>query len=148
MNDGDAVQTPEVAEPPGCEVMRQFLAHSPYVKHLGYALESIEADRAVLKMPFAETLVTAGSTVHGGALASLIDSAATAAAWSGAELPEGGRASTVDMSVNYLAPANGQDLTAEAHVLRRGRSLVHCDVDVRAADGVPVAKGVVVYKIG
>jgi uncharacterized protein (TIGR00369 family) len=148
MNDGDRVEPKEIAEPPGCEIMRHFLAHSPYVKHLGYGLESIEADRAVLAMPFAETLVTVGSTLHGGALASLIDSAATAAAWSGAEPPQSGRSSTVGMSVNYLAPANGQAVTAEAHVLRRGRSLVHCDVDVRTADGVAVAKGVVVYKIG
>jgi uncharacterized protein (TIGR00369 family) len=138
----------EAGEPPGCEVMRQFLAHSPYVKHLGYGLESIEADRAVLAMPFAPQLATVGDLVHGGALASLIDSAATAAAWSGADVPADGRSSTVGMTVNYLAPANGQDLTAVSQVLRRGRNLVHCDVDVRDAQGEAVARGVVIYKLG
>jgi acyl-coenzyme A thioesterase PaaI-like protein len=33
----------------GAEIISQFLAHSPFVLHLGIHLESIEADRARLR---------------------------------------------------------------------------------------------------
>jgi uncharacterized protein (TIGR00369 family) len=86
--------------------------------------------------------------VHGGALASLIDTAAMVAAWSGAETPENLRGTTVALSITFLAPANGEDVVAEASVLRRGRNLAFVEVDVRTADGRGVAKGLVTYKLG
>lgn len=148
MGDGKGGGASEAAELTGCDVMREFMEHSPFGKHLGYELETIETDRAVLKMPYAPELATAGDLVHGGAVASLIDTAATAAAWARDEVADGARSSTVGMTVNYLAPANGQDLTAESRVLRRGRSIVHCDVEVRDPEGAAVAHGVVIYKLG
>jgi uncharacterized protein (TIGR00369 family) len=132
----------------GAEVMRQFLPTSPYVGHLGMRLTDLQPGSATLTLPFAAALVTIGATVHGGAIASLIDTAAMVAAWSDAETPATLRGATVGMSVSYLAAANGEDLQATAHVLRRGRSLVYLDVDVRTASGDLVAKGMVTYKIG
>jgi acyl-coenzyme A thioesterase PaaI-like protein len=70
------------------------------------------------------------------------------AAWSGGEVPDNLRGTTVGLTVSYLAPADGEDLQASATVLRRGRSIVHVDVEVRAASGAPVAKGLVTYKLG
>jgi acyl-coenzyme A thioesterase PaaI-like protein len=55
---------------------------------------------------------------------------------------------TLGLTVSYLAPADGEDLQASATVLRRGRSIVHVDVDVRTASGTAVAKGLVTYKLG
>ena len=81
-----------------------------------------------------------GDVVHGGAISSLIDTAAAAAAWSGADVPERIRASTIGISVEFLAPARGQGVTAEARVLRRGaitflavdaQCLVRSDMDAR-----------------
>jgi uncharacterized protein (TIGR00369 family) len=132
----------------GMELMRQFVPSSPYVGHLGIQLVEIEPGRAVLSMPFTESLVTIGTVVHGGAIASLIDIAATVAAWSDADIPENVRGATVALSVTYLSAAEGEDLQAEARVLRRGRSLVYCDADVRTAGGEPAARGLVTYKIG
>src|SRR5947207_5496421 len=99
-------------------------------------------------MPFADALITIGTTVHGGAIASLIDTAAMVAAWSEVVAPETLRGTTVSLTVAYLAPAQNEDLEATAHVLRRGRSLVYLDVLVQSASGVAVAKGLVTYKIG
>jgi uncharacterized protein (TIGR00369 family) len=86
--------------------------------------------------------------VHGGAVASLIDTAGMVAAWSGGEAPDRLRGSTVGLAVSFLAPADGEDLEAFAAVLRRGRSIVHVDVEVRSASGTTVAKGLVTYKLG
>jgi uncharacterized protein (TIGR00369 family) len=132
----------------GEEVMRQFLPSSPFPGHLGIRLVDMGPGAATLALPFAEALVTIGTTVHGGAVASLIDTAAMVAAWSGGEVPDRLRGSTVGLTVSYLAPADGEDLQASATVLRRGRSIVHVDVDVRTASGTAVAKGLVTYKLG
>jgi acyl-coenzyme A thioesterase PaaI-like protein len=70
------------------------------------------------------------------------------AAWSEVEASGTPRGSTVGMSLSYLAPAVSEDLSATAHVLRRGRSIVYLDVDVQTASGALVAKGLVTYKIG
>jgi uncharacterized protein (TIGR00369 family) len=132
----------------GAEFMRQFFPTSPYVAHLGMQLVEMQPDMAILAMPFRDSLVTIGTTVHGGAIASLIDMAATVAAWSGAQVPANGRGSTVGLTVNYLTAAQSEDLKAIARVLRRGRSLVYLDVEVQNAAGTPVAKGLVTYKLG
>ena len=135
--------------PSGAEVITQFLRHSPFVLHLGMRLESIEPDRARLAMPYRDELATIGEVVHGGALSALVDTAAMAASWSAHELENGQlRGTTVALSVNFVAAAQGQEVTADARVIRRGKSLCFCDVDVTDASGRLVAKGIVTYKLG
>jgi uncharacterized protein (TIGR00369 family) len=135
--------------PSGAEVITQFLRHSPFVLHLGMRLESIEADRARLVLPYRGELATIGDVVHGGALSALVDTAAMAASWSAHEV-EGGqlRGTTVGLSVDFVAAAQGQEVSADARVIRRGKSLCFCDVDVTDASGGLVAKGIVTYKLG
>lgn len=130
------------------EFIRGFLPSSPYVGHLGMRLVEMRADEATLTLPFTDDVVTIGNTVHGGAIASLIDTAAMVAAWSGAPMPAEMRGTTVGLTVSYLAAATGEDLLATARVLRRGRSLVYLDVDVRNQAGRGIAKGLVTYKLG
>jgi len=132
----------------GAELIAQFLAVSPFVRHLGLRLERLEPDRALLAMPFAEPLATIGDIVHGGAVSSLIDTAAMAASWSTPEVPENIRGTTVGLSVQFLAAARGRELMADATVIRRGKSLCYCDVGVTDSDGLLVAKGLVTYKLG
>lgn len=135
--------------PSGAEVITEFLKHSPFVVHLGMRLESIEPDRARLAMPYRDELATIGEVVHGGAVSALVDTAAMAASWSAHEL-EGGqlRGTTVALSIDFVAAAAGKEVTADARVIRRGKSLCFCDIDVTDADGRLVAKGIVTYKLG
>src|SRR5215470_12709928 len=86
----------------GADLMRQFLPTSPFVGHLGIHLTDVQPGRATLIMPFTEQLITIGTTVHGGAIASLIDTAAMVAAWSGTDVPANGRGTTVSLTVAYL----------------------------------------------
>jgi uncharacterized protein (TIGR00369 family) len=103
---------------------------------------------SLLRLPFREDVVTAGQTVHGGAIASLIDTAAMVAAWSDAEIPENLRGSTVSLAVNFVAPAQGEDVVASATVVRRGRRLTTVDVEATAPSSGVVAKALVTYQIG
>src|SRR2546421_2466939 len=142
------MSTPTEGFSSGADFIRQFLTTSPYVGHLGIQLTTMQPDVATLTLPFAEALVTIGTIVHGGAIASLIDTAAAVAAWSNAEVPANGRGTTVNLTVAYLAPAVKEDLQAVARVLRRGRNLVYLDVEVSSATGSAIAKGLVTYKLG
>ena len=142
------MSTPMEQPRSGVDFIRQFFPTSPYVAHLGMQLTDLQPGQATLTLPFVNSLITIGTIVHGGAIASLIDTAATIAAWSDAEMPSKVRGTTVNLTVAYLAAAEREDLQATASVLRRGRSLVYLDVEVRGTSGNMVAKGLVTYKIG
>jgi uncharacterized protein (TIGR00369 family) len=130
------------------EVIEQFIPHSPLVGHLGIRLESIGTDEATLVLPFRPELATLEDIVHGGAIATLIDTAGMAACWAADEEPQSMAGSTVTLNVNYLAAARGQDLTAQAVVTRRGRSMVFSEVKVTEPAGRLVATGSVVQRLG
>jgi uncharacterized protein (TIGR00369 family) len=130
----------------GAELARGLLSSSPFLAHLGIVLEDLAPDRARLSMPFTDSLPTSGDVVHGGAISSLIDTTAAAAAWSGAEVPERIRASTVGISAEFLAPAHGRGVIADARVLRRG-AITFLAVDVASDDGEQVAAALVTYRL-
>jgi uncharacterized protein (TIGR00369 family) len=124
---------------------------SPLGRGLELALDAIERGRVRIRMPYAEARTTLGDLVHGGAIAALIDTAATAAAWSTVKDPAGARGTTIDLSVAYMAPARGVDVVADARVARRGRDVAFVEVDVHPASSegaeARVAAARVTYKL-
>jgi uncharacterized protein (TIGR00369 family) len=128
-------------------IVNGFIVGSPYGKLLGIESESVEVDRIRLRMPYREALTTIGDMVHGGAIASLVDVAATGACWASPELDPSARGTTIGFAINYLNAGRGQDLIADAQVIQRGRAISVCDVHVRAADGTLVARATVTYKL-
>ena len=129
-------------------MVEQFIPRSPLVAHLGLRLDSIGTDEATLVLPFRPELATMDDVIHGGAIASLIDTAGMAASWADDAEPESPSGSTVTLNVNYLSAARGQDLTARAVVTRRGRNMVFSEVRVTESTGRLVATGSVVQRLG
>lgn len=127
--------------------VEQAIVRSPFGRALGAETASVEPDRVVVRLPFSPRNVTVGEMVHGGAIASLVDIAATGAAWSGVEDPAAHRGTTIGLSVSYLAAALGSALSAEAVVRRRGRSVCFVDVTVRDDADREVASAQVTYKL-
>ena len=130
------------------DVLAAFVEHSPFAAHLGMRPEVIEPDHVRLAMPFKEQLATAGDVVHGGAISSLVDTAATIAAWSGLESLDNARGTTISLTVTFVAAARGRDLVADARVVRRGRTICFCEVTVLDGEDTTVAQGLVTYKLG
>jgi uncharacterized protein (TIGR00369 family) len=128
--------------------MAQFIPACPLGAKLGIVAEVLDGDEVRLRMPFDPTNVTLGDMVHGGAIATLADMTVMAAAWAGAEVPDSLRGVTTSISMQFLAPARATDLIGVGRVLRRGKSLVNCDVDVVTPEGEAVAKAIAVYKVG
>jgi uncharacterized protein (TIGR00369 family) len=130
------------------EIIRNFIPESPLVRHLGIELKTLEPDLAELLLPYRPELATMGDIVHGGAIATLIDTTAMAAAWAhDDEAPESATGSTVSMTVDYVDAARGGDLLATGKPVRRGRSICFCEVTVTEPPGERVvARGSAVYR--
>ena len=124
-----------MSQPTRAEIMRSFVPASPFAKELGIEIVDLRLDHAELRLPWSPRLATMGEVVHGGAIATLLDTAGMAAAWSDDTVPENLAGATVSMSVSFAAAARATDLTARATVVRRGRSLCFCEVTVTDADG-------------
>lgn len=122
------------------------LAAAPYQTSLGIQIESIEADRVRVRVPYKDENANPGRALHGGVTASTIDIAGALAAWTGLRDHPELEAGTLDLTVNYLAAAVGEDIVATAEVLRRGKEIVYSDVDVRNDGGKRIARGLVTYR--
>ena len=122
---------------------------SPFGKLLNFEFVDSSTEHVTLRLPFSDDLTTMGETIHGGAIAALADTAATAVAWAGVD-PDNApsRGTTVSLDVRYVRAGLGKDLTAEARVTRRGRSICFCEVAVRDSDNELVADVRAVYKLG
>jgi len=134
--------------PTGPEVMAQFLPQSPFVVKLGIVADVLDGDEVRLRMPWDPTNVTLGDMVHGGAIAALADVTVMAAAWSAVHSAESLRGVTTSMAIQFLAPARATELIGVGRVLRQGRTLVNCDVEVVTPGGELVAKAIATYKVG
>ena len=82
------------------------------------------------------------ASLHGGILMTLADSAAAFAILTLAGVQE--RLTTTDMGIRFLAPCLG-DATATARVIKFGRTLCPCQVDLADAQGKAVAVAQVAY---
>jgi uncharacterized protein (TIGR00369 family) len=118
----------------------------PYNQRLGIRVESVEPDRVRVRVPYKDDNSNPGRALHGGVAASTINVAGTLAAWTGIEERATLETGTLDLSVDYLAAAIGEDIVATAEVLRRGKEISYTDVDVRNEAGKRIAKGLVTYR--
>jgi uncharacterized protein (TIGR00369 family) len=134
--------------PANVDAVRSVIFESPLSRLLGMEEDSIERDRVRIRLPFHDEVTTVSDIVHGGALSALADAAATAAAWSGADLSSNPRGTTIALTINFLAAARGEDLVADAQVIQRGRTITVCAVSVDDAKGKRVASALVTYKLG
>ena len=100
----------------------------PYAKLLGIKLVQIDSGTATLKMPVRKRLTQNHGVVHGGATASLIDSATAFAIISLLEPQE--KVTTVDLTISYLRPVTKGSLNCAAKVLRSGRRLLVVSAEV------------------
>ncbi|HEX6184134.1 MAG TPA: PaaI family thioesterase [Pyrinomonadaceae bacterium] len=115
----------------------------PYVGLLGLEFVAAERGTATFALEVREEVTRMGGIVHGGAVVSLMDTAAACAVHT--LLEPGGRTVTVDLTVHFLSPATSGRVEARATVLRRGRRVIILDVEARDADGTLIATSTMTY---
>ncbi len=128
--------------------MAKVIAAVPFMKHL--AMEFVEGGEgfARLRMRYQDENSTAGRALHGGAIASLLDTTGAMAAWTTAQIASPKYfGSTVGVNVNYLSGAIGEDVFAEGRILKRGKEIIYTDVRVTNEAGKLLAQGTVVYRV-
>ena len=114
---------------------------------MGMTVDDAAEGRCVVRMPAVGAVQNGAGRVHGGAITALIDSAATAAAWSYKGLGKNAWGTTISLTCNFLEAGKIADLIADARVKRRGRSTVFVEIDVSDTDDRTIAQGLVTYKL-
>ena len=112
---------------------------------VGIVLEEVRLDYARMRLPFRSVLNQPAGVVHGGALATLIDTVVVPAIASGYDEPH--RYLTIDMQIQYMSAVIGEDAVAEGWITKRGRSTVFCRAEILTAKAGLVATGTLVYKV-
>lgn len=113
---------------------------------VGLELEEVKLDYARMRLPFRPELNQPAGVIHGGAIATLIDTVVVPAVGSGYD--DFMVMLTVDLQIRYLSAAVGTDLVAEGWVTKRGRSMLFVQAEVRGVDtGDVVAEGWMTYKV-
>lgn len=119
----------------------------PLHRQFGVTLEALDAGHSRFHLQVDErNRGGVHGSVHGGILAFLVDIAALAAI-STLIGPNERAAGTAELNISYLRPALGPSVVAEGRVLRKGRVLAVCDVDLSDGDGKLLAKGRVGYAV-
>jgi len=94
----------------------------PFARLLGIEVDSLEAGHAVLSMKMRDDLKRNGGIAHGGAVATLIDSAMAFAIVQ--TLDENEHTVTVDLTIHYLRPLTEGTARASARIVRAGRRVI------------------------
>jgi len=110
------------------EKARAVFSEVPYIKLLGMELLDLRDGEAVLRLKMRDELRQPQGLLHGGATASLIDTATAFAVIT--RLASGEKASTVDLTVHYLRPVIDETVTCTARVVKAGRRLLTVSADV------------------
>ena len=116
----------------------------PFNRALRLELLGSDDGGASVGLPIEAWFSQENGVVHGGIIASVADTAAVYALVG--RLEKSDQMTSVEFKINFLRPAavDGGPLTARATIVRRGRTIGVCDVEVSQKDQL-VAKGIFTY---
>ncbi|HEV8484893.1 MAG TPA: PaaI family thioesterase [Blastocatellia bacterium] len=123
--------------------IREKFDTNHFPKMLGIEIDEVQEGRARLSLEVRKDLLQLQGVMHGGAIASLIDTA-VAFAIVGASEPDD-RFTTVEMKVNYLSAIREGRVIADARLIRDGRRIIVAECDVFDSKGRLAAKGLLTY---
>jgi len=113
---------------------------APFVRHLAMHITEFAWGRATFEMAAAEFRLQPFGVVHGGNIATLIDTAAFWACFLPMGSDDDGLAS-VDLKLNYLTPARIEPLHCTGVLIKAGKTLSYAQAEVRGGDGRLIAHG-------
>lgn len=117
----------------------------PFVELLGARVEEAAEGYSRLSLVLEERHTNPNGVMHGGVVATVMDSAAAVALGRlrGERMRRDNPHATVEMNVALISPARpGDELVVEGKVLKLRRSVAFCEAEARrAADGELIAKG-------
>jgi uncharacterized protein (TIGR00369 family) len=118
-------------------------ATSGFAERLGARPEHTEDGRATVRFEATDEHLNPAGTLHGGVLATLVDTAMGLAVRS---TTDGEVPATSQLTVTYLRPGKPGPLTVTAQVRTRGEHLTVCDADVEQ-DGKGIVHAVATFAL-
>jgi uncharacterized protein (TIGR00369 family) len=126
--------------PKHIETLCEMINTSPYPELLSMKIADIGTGYAKIEVGIEEKHTQLLGVVHGGMLASLIDTVAFWSVYYEIEDPDAWLTS-VDLKVNYLAPAISGKLIALGKQIKAGRNLCYAEAEVRNENGEILTRG-------
>jgi uncharacterized protein (TIGR00369 family) len=127
------------SNPEYIEALKKIVNTSPYPSHMSMQLAAIDLDTASIELELGRCHLQPYGIVHGGVLATLID---TATFWSVfMRIPEDAGLVNIDLKLNYLRPVEKGLLRAKGAAIRSGKSISYAEASVLDAADDLVAHG-------
>lgn len=142
-------------------VTELFSQYMPFNKLLGLQIQQLSKDKAVIRLPWDDKLMgnPIHKILHGGVTATILDTVGGLMAVLYAvkdiedlsiedfqqKLPN---VSTIDMRVDYLRPGKGKEFIATAEVIRKGKKVAVCRMELHNEEGIHIAFGTGTYMVG
>ncbi|MFQ3235556.1 MAG: hypothetical protein ACI9C4_001115 [Paraglaciecola sp.] len=142
-------------------VTQLFSQYMPFNQLLGLQIRQLSKDKAVIHLPWDDKLMgnPIHKILHGGVTAAILDTVGGLMAVLYAvkdiedlsiedfqlKLPN---VSTIDMRVDYLRPGKGKEFIATAEVIRKGKKVAVCRMELHNEEGVHIAFGTGTYMVG
>ena len=122
------------------ERVNLLVNNSPYFLLLFMKILDVGIGYSRLEIDINQKHLQPFGLVHGGVFASIIDAAAFWSVYYGVEDQNSG-VTTVDIKLNYLAPAVSGKLVAKGRQIKLGKTLGYADAEVTNEDGKILAHG-------
>ena len=123
--------------------LHEAFSQVPFARLLGMEFVAAERGTATFALDAREDLTRMGGIMHGGAIVSLLDTAAAFAVHT--LLEPGSQTVTVDLTVHFLRPVSAGRIESRARVLRAGRRILVINAEVTDPTGVLIATATTTY---
>lgn len=143
------------------QVTELFSQHMPFNQLLGLQIEQLSSDKVEIRLPWSDKLMgnPIQKILHGGVTAAILDTVGGLMALLYAVKDAGEMTlvefqdkwpnlGTIDMRVDYLRPGRGEEFIATAEVIRKGKKVAVCRMELHNQDGVHIAFGTGTYMVG
>jgi len=113
--------------------IRDSFARQGAMSHLGARMTRVEPGEVEIELAFRPELTQQHGFFHGGVTGAIADTAGGYAAFT--LIPADATMLTVEYKINLIAPADGEKLVATGRVVKPGRTLTICEIEVAAVKG-------------
>lgn len=108
--------------------IQDLACNSPFFNHMAMRLVEVDIGKATIELDLSNNHMQAFGLVHGGVMATIIDTATFWAVFMG--IPDDAGLVNIDLKLNYLKSITRGTLTAEGCTIRAGRRICYAEAKV------------------
>lgn len=125
--------------PDHVQAVIKAINQGPYFKHLSMPVKEMGIGYSIVELKVGKEHLNPFGGIHGGAYASVIDTAAYWATY--CELGEGVGLISIDLKIDYLAPISSGVITTKGRSIKIGKSMCLAEATATDKDGKWLAHG-------